>query len=1179
MVHVRLLGPLQVLDDDGRDVTPGGARERLCLATLAVDAPNSLSQERLATELYRERETTAPRNAVQALISRLRKGLGRSAGAVETTVGGYRLVDVTVDVDEAEGLLTEALTTTDPARAGTLLAEAEALWRGSTLEGLDGDLVAAERLRIDRLRADAADAVFRVRLDSGGDGSLVADLEAAVGREPGREQRWELLMLALYRAGQQAEALRVFQRARRHLSDNLGLEPGRALADLEQRILRHDPSLDLPVTPGVNPGGTPGLNPRPAPDSAPTAGAPGTAERGRGTATGSGDDGDALPSGTVTLLLCDVEGSVRRWEAEPTDTAADIATLHTTWGQAVGEAGGHVIKSTGDGVLAVFAAADDALTAGARALATGAGALTVRAAAYTGTARPVDGDYRGPVVNRCSRLLDLAHGGQFLVDATTAQLAATQPAAPRPADADPDPTIGTRRLGTVRLRDVAEPVDVFQVTAPGLAAAFPPLASRLSTPLPALRTELLGRTDLLDRLETLTEDHNLVTLLGPGGIGKTSLALATAWRLADIRSVVFVDLARVTDPTAVTERVIEAVGVPDHEDGLGPLTRLARHLRHSGELVVLDNAEHVLDEVAGIAEEVLGSETKATLLVTSRRPLGVRDEELVPVPPLDLPDSDDDLETARRSAAVTLFLDRVRSGPTGAEIPAGLVPVVSHICRRLDGIPLAIELAAGRASILAVDEIAARLDDQLRLLRQLQSTRDRRHRSLEAVVGWSVDQLSPSARELFDRLAVMSGPFDAAGAEALITRCGLSALSTLDDLEELAGASLVVAEPGEGRLRLLEPIRQYARAELLERGLDHETHRAHARWMADEVQAAVPRPGEGRNRAASALDGRAEQLMAAIDWLAGVDEPELILDIAFDSAFWFLVYDAPAGERLLIRLLGRVDRDDDEWLWANVVMAAAVCTAAHPRSIVADLAPDALAVFDAHEHPDRAVVRVAVAFALAGSVTTLDTPRRLLQEASDLVSSDDTWSIAVIDMGIMSIQALMADLGLAGADTDEAVRRGDRAADTFRRLGEDWALGVTLGELGRLCQGRGDYEAAEQHFEEGLALLAASDYHGRHYILTELGRLATDRGQHDLAERHHVEALEIANQYDHPGCLAMTLAGMAHAADGRGDRAQAIGLYRQALELSRSSSTLDRGGDRWAQALSRLEADAVHPDA
>ncbi len=1171
MLHLQLLGPLLVHDDDGMDLTPPGARERDGLATLAVVSPEALSTDRIASELYRERNTTDPRNAVQAMVSRLRRSLGRSAGAVETTTNGYRLVDATLDLDEAERLLRATMVETDPTEAATLLDRALAMWHGPTLDGLSGELIETERLRVDGLRADAEDSVLERRLLAGADRELVLALEESVRGQPLREKRWELLMLALYRDGRQADALRAFQRARSMLSDHLGLEPGPALARLEQQILAHDPALetDGPVGAAMS-----------APDE------PGGTGQGPAVAT-------SLPRGTLSVLLCDVEGSVKRWEAAPDHTAREITSLHRIWAEAAAASGGHLVKSTGDGILAVFETAASAVTAAARAMAEQQDqSLQVRAAINTGSMTPVDdADYRGPVVNRCARLLDLAHGGQILVTGATAELAADDLARLEPdrgaPDGRPDHSPGMRAaitlrdLGTQWLRDVPEPVAVWQVDAPGVRSNFPALNSRGPVSLPRLRGELFGRTSLIDQVRADIEDNELVTLLGPGGIGKTSLALAVAWQVAASRPVTFIDLARVDDPDAVAQRMADGIVPGDHDGAREPVDRMIDRLRANTDLVIIDNAEHLLDAVADTTDRILGHELKGSFLVTSRHPLGLQDETIVGVPPLELPDDGDDLSTTGRSPSVKLFIERARSIRPDFEIPSGLLPVVAHICRRLDGIPLAIELAAGRASLLSIDDIAARLDDQLRLLRQIRSNRDRRHRSLEAVVGWSVDQLSPAARELFDRLSVMAGGFGLDGVEAILTHCDLDPLDSLEVLEELTGASLVAVEPGGSRFRMLEPIRQFAAAELSERGLEQQTRRAHATWLIDLVGDLHRRRDGSRAAATGRVDAEADQLRAAITWVADSGHRELAPDIAFLSAWWFLTHDPKSGERLLNRLLPIVDRAADPLGWAKVTLAIGIATAAGPDSLVAETSQQALDIFDEVDHPDRALARVAAAF----SLTALDDPERplaLLEEAAELVSPDDRWAMALVEMTHMTMRSLALQLEAAGGGTDLAegatpdpeieaiIDQGLAAAAVFRELDEPWALGVGLGELGRLYQTLGRFDDAEACYLESIDLFGDADYHGSHYLYTELGRLASTRGDHELARRYHRESIRIAEGDGNRGCMAEALAGMGHAAEAVQELEVALDLYRQAVSLGEQRSLIEHGHDEWQAAVERL---------
>ena len=422
---------------------------------------------------------------------------------------------------------------------------------------------------------------------------------------------------------------------------------------------------------------------------------------------------------------------------------------------------------------------------------------------------------------------------------------------------------------------------IWQVEADGLRSSFPPLESSTTIPVPRLRTTLLGRAELQADIQRLVADERLVTLLGPGGIGKTSLAVAVAWEVGGSRPLRFVDLARLSDPAAVGQRLAEGIVSSDHDEQRDPIDRIIDRLRVSTDLVVIDNAEHVLDSVAAAVDRVLAHEIKGSFLITSRQPLGLAEEFIVGVPPLDLPDGGDDLGATGRAPSVQLFLERARAARPDFELPSGRLPVVAHICRRLDGLPLAIELAAGRASLLALDDIAAMLDDQLRLLRQVRSARDRRHRSLEAVVGWSVDQLSPDARELFDRLSVMAGGFGLDAAEALLHQCDLDSIDPLESLDELHGASLLAVEPAGSRFRMLEPIRQFAAAELADRGLEADTRRAHAQWVTALFTDAHRLRDRPRTAAFERLDAAADQLIAAVTWIAESGARDLAGQIAF----------------------------------------------------------------------------------------------------------------------------------------------------------------------------------------------------------------------------------------------------------------------------------------------------------
>ncbi|MCP5025206.1 MAG: tetratricopeptide repeat protein [Actinomycetia bacterium] len=1130
MVRIELLGPFRVTAD-GADITPAGQREQVALAALALSGAEGISTDRLADELYGERESTDPRNAVQAVVSRLRKGLGDHAGVLETAGAGYRLDPgmVEVDVTEVQALIGEARRDGDPTRGRGSSEHAVSLWRGRTLGDLEGgELLDAERHRLDDIRATAVELVLEHRIDQGDHQAAVADLEAAVRDEPLRERRWELLMLALYRSGRQVDALRAFQRARARLAEQLGLDPGPALTQLEQKILTHDAELDTGA-------------------AAPPRAVDGPAVR-------------PLPSGTVSVLLCDVEGSVKRWELEPTGTGADVAAMLDRWATAVEAQGGVVVKTTGDGLLAAFDDPAAALGAAVAAQqAQRAAPLSVRAAVHTATARPVDGDYRGALVNRCARLLDLAHGGQVLTTGVTAQLAGTELGA----------DLRLRELGRHWLRDVAEPVDVLQVDAEGLATSFPALRSAGPSGLPRLRNPLLGRAPVLDDIVTAVGEHPLVTLVGPGGVGKTSMALAVGWEVANHRRVCFVDLAGVGSVQGVPARVADAL-VTDEESDQGPAARIIDRLRTSTDLVVVDNAEHLIGAVAALIDEVLAHDLKGSFLVTSRQLLTVTGEQAVPLAPLALPDAGADLRVTGSSPSVRLFLDRAQAARSDLEVSDGLLPIVAHICRRLDGLPLAIELAAGRASVLSIEDIASRLDDQIRLLRQVPATREGRHRSIEAVVTFSLDQLEPVVRRLFGALGAIVGEFGLEHAEAAGTGYDIDPLDVLDGVAELAAVSLIAVQPGGSRYRMLEPVRQLALSELEDSSRAPLVRAALIGWVRDRLEEGHNRRDSGRAAALEFLSADLDLIRAVIGWVVEDDQPEIAGQLAVTSSWLFLTLDPFSGDRLLGDLADSIDRAEHPLAWARSIVAWGITTATHPQPGVAEGIVEAIEILDAEGDPDRGLARVAAAFAQTEGLD-IELPLRFIDEADRIVSSDDVWSRAIVDMSVMAIHVLVSVVDPPRADMALAIDRGQRAVAAFRSLDDHWALGATLGELGRLHQNRGEVNEAEACYLESLELFDDREYHGNHHVLTALGRLASDRGQHDQARRYHLEALAVAEPSGSPGCRAESVAGLGHAAAAAGDLEEAIARYREAVAIQHQFSIMEQGGEGWADELARLE--------
>jgi predicted ATPase len=517
------------------------------------------------------------------------------------------------------------------------------------------------------------------------------------------------------------------------------------------------------------------------------------------------------PSGVVTFLFTDVEGSTRRWEADAESMRAALAAHDEVLRSAIEAHGGWLFKHTGDGVCAAFASpmsAVDAAAAAQRAL-----ELPVRMGLATGEAELRDGDYFGAVLNRAARVMAAGHGGQILLADSTAGLLSG---------------VDLADLGQRRLRDLPTPIGVFQVQAAGLCTEFPPLRAVDVSPgnLRAATTSFIGRESELDEVQSVVKAHRLATLTGVGGVGKTRLALEVAARLVDEfpDGVWFFELAAVTDPAAVPDAVAAVLGITQ-QPGKSVSESVAAALEGRVRLLVFDNCEHVRDAAADLIEAILPQSATVTILATSREGLGVADEQLWLVPSLDVGAGTD-------SAAVSLFVERARSVAQRFAIsqPDEAAAVVD-ICRRLDGIPLAIELAASRMASMTAGEVCDRLDQRFRLL--VGSRRGlERHHTLRHAVAWSYDLLDDTEKALLDRCSVFAGGFD------LHSACAVAGsdddFATLDLLDALVRKSLLVADRSSGRTRfsMLETIRQFAEEQLVAGGEASEIRAAHSRYFA-----------------------------------------------------------------------------------------------------------------------------------------------------------------------------------------------------------------------------------------------------------------------------------------------------------------------------------------------------------
>src|SRR5271166_4134482 len=782
-----------------------------------------------------------------------------------------------------------------------------------------------------------------------------------------------------------------------------------------------------------------------------------------------------LPTGTVTLLLADVEGSTRLWRTQPEEMTAAIARLDRTVCEVIS---GHdgvrpVEQGEGDSFVVAFTRASSAVACALQLQRAPLAPIRLRIGVHTGEVQLRDeGNYIGTTINRTARLRDLAHGGQTVLSGITEDLVLDR----LPADA------WLTDLGSHQLRDLPRLERVVQLCHPDLRNDFPPLRTRetvVAPNLPVQFTSFVGREAEIDDVRQILADNRLVTLTGAGGVGKTRLAVQVAAGIAGGfgGGVWYVDLAPITDHDLVAVAVIRALGLPDQ-----PSSTMDMLLRFVGDrrmLLVLDNCEHLLDACAALVVAVLGGCPAVAVVATSREPIGVAGEVSWRVPSLSLADE-----------AIELFADRARRVRPDFCLTDESAATAAEICRRLDGVPLAIELAAARVRVLSLTEIRDGLHDRFRLLTGGARTAVRRQQTLRASVDWSHALLTEPERVLFARLAVFMGGFDLAAAEAVAGGGGeVERFQVLDLLTLLVDKSLVVAEDASGRTRyrLLETVRQYALEKLGESGQADAVrarHRDHYTALAALLDTS---PHTSYEQRLEQTDTEIDNLRAAFAWSRENCDIGLALALAsslqplwlargriregltwFDTALADLDAYHP-GVAPAVRARALADRAT-LGLWAGVADGM-------------EQAHEALAI--AREVDDPALLARALTACGASAVYDPEVARPYFAEAIGLARSiGDGWRLSEI-LGWQAFGGVMVGDSIAiRAAAEEGRDLADAIGDRFSSHGCRWCLGVAQGMTGdsagavaKLSEVIAEADAAHDGYWRCCALFMQA-YHG-----------------------------------------------------------------------------------------------------
>lgn len=858
-----------------------------------------------------------------------------------------------------------------------------------------------------------------------------------------------------------------------------------------------------------------------------------------------------LPVGTVTFFFTDLEGSTRlqqQLEDRYVDLLSDYRALMRS---IMSEAGGHEVDSQGDSFLIVFRRAIDAWQAAVeleRAVTRHSWpegtALRPRIGLHTGEPALTAWGYVGLDVHRAARICKAAHGGQILLSQATCELVHTH----LPSDA------ALLDLGEHRLKDLQRPERIFQVLHPSIPKDFPPLNSLniLLNNLPVQLTSFVGREREMAEVKGLLATKRLLTLTGFGGCGKTRLALQVA---ADVleehpEGVWLAELAGVSDPAVVPQVVASALGVRE-EPGRTLAETLSDYFHERRLLLVLDNCEHVIAACAQLAHTLLGASPHLHILATSRESLGIAGETTWRVPALSLPDLRNlpSLEELAQNEAVRLFVERAVAVKSGFAVTVQNAPGVVQICHRLEGIPLAIELAAAQLRVLSVPQIAARLDDGLRMLPGGRRTADR-HQRLHAVMEWSYALLSESERIMLRSLSVFAGSFTLEAVEVICAGNGIEKEAVLDLLTRLVDKSLVIVDEqnGESRYRLLDTVRRYSGEKLEEA---NEAKAVRSRYM--DWYVALAKRAEPMLRISQEwfdrLEAEHSNLRSVLDWCRQTQDWEQALRLSAPlRRFWLVRGFWTEGRRWLDEALANA-RDAPLPLRAKALEAAASLAqyqADYDRALV--LCEDSLVIYRA----------LADKGGIADALTTLGNvlfergdyaeARRVHEESLAYGrDADDKWSIGASLVNLANVAMHQGDFERARALCQESLA-------VFQQAGDRRGLAFALNILGLIAHDQGDFIAARKPFEEALGVQRElGDKRGIAISLTNLGLLARELSDYDAAVSLCEEALAIRRQLGDKRGVATLLYHLGQVALCQGGYLRATSLFAESLVMRKAA--------------------------
>jgi predicted ATPase/class 3 adenylate cyclase len=848
----------------------------------------------------------------------------------------------------------------------------------------------------------------------------------------------------------------------------------------------------------------------------------------------------SLPSGTVTFLFTDIDGSTKLWEQFPEAMKAALAKHDAILKEAIATNHGQIVKTTGDGVHAVFITALDGVNAAAEMqrllLQTYEGLqLRVRMGLHTAEAELRNGDYYGQSVNRAARIMSIGHGGQVLLSETTAQVVREH----LPEDTS------LLELGEHYLKGLAQPEKISQLVLPDLQKDFPPLNS-LSTAtnnLPTQLTSFIGREKEIAEIRALLDSARLVTLTGSGGTGKTRLSIEVGRQeLAHFDNGVWlIELAPLTDPEKIIPALAQAFGV--QESPYSPLASLVTDfLRHKQLLLILDNCEHLINACARLANDLLHQCPELKILASSREALGIGGEMAYSTPSL------------ADSESIRLFAERARAANANLILTDANAPAIAQICARLDGIPLAIELAAARTKVLSVDQIASRLDDRFKLLTGGSRTALPRQQTLRALIDWSYELLSEEERFVLRRLSIFTGGWTFEAAEYICPN-----QDVLDLLAQLVNKSLVIFD-NDGReterYHMLETIRQYAREKLFDAGEGVEARNMHSQYFLQMAETAEPDLYKAESGIlVSLLENERDNYRAALEWTTEKDIETALRIVYALQLYWIRNGHQVEGRNLAEAVIARAEAlpplEGEAALQRKLLIARALSTLTATAMSQGDMRTvsevSAKCEVYAREIGNQGLVARALFYNCAGklSIGDIEGVEARSQEAlQNARASDDAFALG-LSLGVIS-EYLM----ITGKDPEMARAYASQSIKVLKENGQQWAYAIILLGIGMVAKYRGDYNFTRESFANILPLFREmGDIQRVTMIQSELGHMDRYEGKLDQAEQIYRGTILEFQKIGHRAAVANQLESLAFISHAHGNCECAVQLLGAAEAL------------------------------